>query len=194
MNTSEHILSMPLTELRERVELAERMALAARLTPSGTYDGESTAVNTGGAASAPSAPAADAPKPRTRRTKEQIAADEAAAKAAEAKAAESSTGPTADEMMAAMSPEPAADEGGTELSLDDIGTGDMMEGFEVEQTTLSPAEARQKAAEIITDIQTKKDTARLAVAREALVKVGAQKASEVPDDKIVEFYNMLPKS
>lgn len=194
MNTSEHILSMPLPELRERVQLAERMALAARLTPSGTYDGESSAVNTGGAASTTPAPAADAPKPRTRRTKEQIAADEAAAKAAEAKAAESSTGPTADEMMAAMSPEPAADEGGTELSLDDIGTGDMMEGFEVEQTTLSPAEARQKAAEIITDIQTKKDTARLAVAREALVKVGAQKASEVPDDKIVEFYNMLPKS
>lgn len=194
MNTSEHILSMPLTELRERVQLAERMALAARLTPSGTYDGESSAVNTGETASTTPAPAADAPKPRTRRTKEQIAADEAAAKAAEAKAAESSTGPTADEMMAAMSPEPAADEGGTELSLDDIGTGDMMEGFEVEQTTLSPAEARQKAAEIITDIQTKKDTARLAVAREALVKVGAQKASEVPDDKIVEFYNMLPKS
>lgn len=203
MNTSEHILSMPLTELRERVELAERMALAARLTPTGTYDGESTAVNTGGAASAPSAPAApaapaaDAPKPRTRRTKEQIAADEAAAKAAAAGSsgtAESSTGPTADEMMEAMSPEPAADEGGTELSLDDIGTGDMLEGFEVEQATLSPAEARQKAAEIITDIQTKKDTARLAVAREALVKVGAQKASEVPDDKIVEFYNMLPKS
>ncbi|USN15067.1 hypothetical protein LESZY_00330 [Brevundimonas phage vB_BpoS-Leszy] len=200
MNTSEHILSMPLPELRERVQLAERMALAARLTPSGTYDGESSAVNTGEAASAPSAPAtpaADAPKPRTRRTKEQIAADEAAAKAAAAGSsgtAESSTGPTADEMMAAMSPEPAADESGTELSLDDIGTGDMMEGFEVEQTTLSPAEARQKAAEIITDIQTKKDTARLAVAREALVKVGAQKASEVPDDKIVEFYNMLPKS
>lgn len=200
MNTSEHILSMPLPELRERVQLAERMALAARLTPSGTYDGESSAVNTGEAASAPSTaatPAADAPKPRTRRTKEQIAADEAAAKAAEATetgTAENSTGPTADEMMAAMSPEPAADEGGTELSLDDIGTGDMMEGFEVEQTTLSPAEARQKAAEIITDIQTKKDTARLAVAREALVKVGAQKASEVPDDKIVEFYNMLPKS
>lgn len=194
MNTSEHILSMPLTELRERVQLAERMALAARLTPSGTYDGESSAVNTGETASTTPAPAADAPKPRTRRTKEQIAADEAAAKVAEAKAAESSTGPTADEMMAAMSPEPAADEGGTELSLDDIGTGDMMEGFEVEQTTLSPAEARQKAAEIITDIQTKKDTARLAVAREALVKVGAQKASEVPDDKIVEFYNMLPKS
>lgn len=189
MNTSEHILSMPLPELRERVQLAERMALAARLTPSGTYDGESSAVNTGETASTTPAPAADAPKPRTRRTKEQIAADEAAAKAAE-----SSTGPTADEMMAAMSPEPAADEGGTELSLDDIGTGDMMEGFEVEQTTLSPAEARQKAAEIITDIQTKKDTARLAVAREALVKVGAQKASEVPDDKIVEFYNMLPKS
>ncbi len=200
MNTSEHILSMPLTELRERVQLAERMALAARLTPSGTSDGESTAVNTGEAASAPSTPAtpaADAPKPRTRRTKEQIAADEAAAKGggtAETGTTESSTGPTADEMMAAMSPEPAADEGSTELSLDDIGAGDMMEGFEVEQTTLSPAEARQKAAEIITDIQTKKDTARLAVAREALVKVGAQKASEVPDDKIVEFYNMLPKS
>lgn len=198
MNTSEHILSMPLPELRERVQLAERMALAARLTPRGTYDGESSAVNTGGAApAAPAAPAADAPKPRTRRTKEQIAADEAAAKAAAAGSsgtAESSTGPTADEMMEAMSPEPAADEGGTELSLDDIGTGDMLEGFEVEQATLSPAEARQKAAEIITDIQTKKDTARLAVAREALVKVGAQKASEVPDDKIVEFYNMLPKS
>lgn len=197
MNTSEHILSMPLPELRERVQLAERMALAARLTPRGTYDGESSAVNTGEAASTPAAPAADAPKPRTRRTKEQIAADEAAAKAAAAGSsgtAESSTGPTADEMMEAMSPEPAADEGGTELSLDDIGTGDMLEGFEVEQATLSPAEARQKAAEIITDIQTKKDTARLAVAREALVKVGAQKASEVPDDKIVEFYNMLPKS
>lgn len=193
MNTSEHILSMPLDELRERVQLAERMALAARLTPSGTYDGESAPVNTGSAGSTASTPAAtDGPKPRTRRTKEQIAADEAAAKGSGT--AESSTGPTADEMMAAMSPEPAADAGSTELSLDDIGAGDMMEGFEVEQTTLSPAEARQKAAEIITDIQTKKDTARLSVAREALVKVGAQKASEVPDDKIVEFYNMLPKS
>lgn len=196
MNTSEHILSMPLDELRERVQLAERMALAARLTPSGTYDGESAPVNTGSAGSTASTTAPATTTGRKRRTAAEIKADEAAAAAAAAEtgAAGSSTGPTADEMMAAMSPEPAADAGSTELSLDDIGAGDMMEGFEVEQTTLSPAEARQKAAEIITDIQTKKDTARLSVAREALVKVGAQKASEVPDDKIVEFYNMLPKS
>ena len=83
MNTSEHILSMPLTELRERVELAERMALAARLTPTGTYDAESAPVNTGSAPS--TTPAPEPAKPtRTRRTKEQIAADEAAADAAKA--------------------------------------------------------------------------------------------------------------
>ena len=94
--------------------------------------------------------------------------------------------------MAAMTPEPAADEGGSELSLDDIGGGDdMMAGFEASMT---PEEARKQATAIIADIQAKKDTARLAVAREALVKVGAQKASEVPDDKIVEFYELLPKS
>lgn len=194
MNTSEHILSMPLTELRERVELAERMALAARLTPTGTYDAESAPVNTGSTAS--SAPAAEPAKPtRTRRTKDQIAADEAAAaaaKAAETPATDSSTGPSADDLMAAMSPEPAADDSGSELSLDDIGGGDdMMAGFEASMT---PEEARKQATAIIADIQAKKDTARLAVAREALVKVGAQKASEVPDDKIVEFYELLPKS
>lgn len=194
MNTSEHILSMPLPELRERVELAERMALAARLTPTGTYDAESAPVNTGSTAS--SAPAAEPAKPtRTRRTKDQIAADEAAAaaaKAAETPATDSSTGPSADDLMAAMSPEPAADEGGSELSLDDIGgADDMMAGFEASMT---PEEARKQATAIIADIQAKKDTARLAVAREALVKVGAQKASEVPDDKIVEFYELLPKS
>lgn len=194
MNTSEHILSMPLTELRERVELAERMALAARLTPTGTYDAESAPVNTGSTAS--SAPAAEPAKPtRTRRTKDQIAADEAAAaaaKAAETPAANAGSGPSADDLMAAMTPEPAADEGGSELSLDDIGGGDdMMAGFEASMT---PEEARKQATAIIADIQAKKDTARLAVAREALVKVGAQKASEVPDDKIVEFYELLPKS
>lgn len=194
MNTSEHILSMPLPELRERVELAERMALAARLTPTGTYDAESAPVNTGSTAS--SAPAAEPAKPtRTRRTKDQIAADEAAAaaaKAAETPAANAGSGPSADDLMAAMTPEPAADEGGSELSLDDIGGGDdMMAGFEASMT---PEEARKQATAIIADIQAKKDTARLAVAREALVKVGAQKASEVPDDKIVEFYELLPKS
>lgn len=194
MNTSEHILSMPLTELRERVELAERMALAARLTPTGTYDAESAPVNTGSAASTTSAPEPAKPT-RTRRTKEQIAADEAAAaaaKAAETPAANAGSGPSADDLMAAMTPEPAADEGGSELSLDDIGGGDdMMAGFEASMT---PEEARKQATAIIADIQAKKDTARLAVAREALVKVGAQKASEVPDDKIVEFYELLPKS
>lgn len=194
MNTSEHILSMPLTELRERVELAERMALAARLTPTGTYDAESAPVNTGSAPS--TTPAPEPAKPtRTRRTKEQIAADEAAAaaaKAAETPAADAGSGPSADDLMAAMSPEPAADDSGSELSLDDIGGGDdMMAGFEA---TMTPEEARKQATAIIADIQAKKDTTRLAVAREALVKVGAQKASEVPDDKIVEFYELLPKS
>lgn len=190
MNTSEHILSMPLTELRERVELAERMALAARLTPTGTYDAESAPVNTGSTTT--SAPAPEPAKPtRTRRTKEQIAADEAAA-AAKATETPATEGPSADELMAAMSPEPAADDGGSELSLEDIGGGDdMMAGFEASMT---PEQARKEATAIIADIQTKKDTARLAVAREALVKVGARKASEVPDDKIVEFYELLPKS
>jgi len=205
MNTSEHILSMPLTELRERVELAERMALAARLTPTGTYDEGSAAVNSGAAGSSPSpapaaAPAAEAPK-RTRRTKEQIAADEAAAAAAAAAetpaaatGGDASGGMSDADLMAAMSEEPAADAGGSELSLDDIGTGDMMEGFEAAETTLSVADARKGAEAIVADIIAKKDQARLAVAREALVKVGAQKASEVPDEKIVEFYNLLPKS
>lgn len=101
---------------------------------------------------------------------------------------------SADDMMAAMSEPAAGDAGGAELSLDDIGTGDMMEGFETAEATLSVAEARQKAEAIVADIIAKKDNARLGVAREALVKVGFQKASEVTDDKIVEFYNLLPKS
>jgi len=200
MNTSEHILSMPLTELRERVELAERMALAARLTPTGTYDEGSTAVNGSGGASAASqpAPASDAPKTRTRRTKEQIAADEAAKAGGGTPATDTAAGGessmSADDMMAAMSEPAAADTGAGELSLDDIGTGDMMEGFETAETTLSVAEARKQAEAIVADIIAKKDNARLGVAREALVKVGFQKASEVTDDKIVEFYNLLPKS
>ena len=182
MNTSEHILSMPLTELRERVELAERMALAARLTPTGTYDAESAPVNTGSAPS--TTPAPEPAKPtRTRRTKEQIAADEAAAdaaKAAETPATDSSTGPSADDLMAAMSPEPATDEGGSELSLDDIGgADDMMAGFEASMT---PEEARKQATAIIADIQAKKDTARLTVAREALVKVCLLYTSPSPRD------------
>lgn len=193
MDTSEHILSMPFAELRERVELAERMALAARLTPSGTYAGESTPVNTGGATSAPAAAETPAPATRKRRTKAEIDADNAKAAAAEAGTAASE--PSADDLMAAMTPEPAADTGSDDggLSLEDIGTDDMMAGFETEEAALSPAEARQKASAIIADIQATKDTARLSVAREALVKVGFQRASDIPDDKIVEFYGLLPK-
>lgn len=185
MTTNEHILSMPLSELRERVELAERMALAARLTPSGTYDAESAPVNTAEPASG-----TDAPAPRKRRTKAEIEAEKAEAAKAEAAA----TGPSDDELMASMASEPAGDAGGAELSLDDIGDDDMMAGFETAEISLSVADARKKAEAIVNDIITKKDAARLAVAREALVKVGSQKASEVPDDKIVEFYNLLPKS
>lgn len=188
--TAQDVLAMPLGELRERVELAERLALASRLTPSGAYAGDPAPVN----------PAAAAPAPaptRTRRTKEQIAADNAAAAGGGTPAAApaaASTGPTADELMAAMEPSGAAAAAGGELSLDDIGTtgdDDMLAGFE--QAELTIPELRQKVGEIVNDIVTKKDAARLAVAREALVKIGVQKASEVPDDRLKEFYDALPK-
>lgn len=196
-DTAQHALTMSLPELRERVELAERLALAARLTPSGAYAAANAPVNT---ATAPSAsPAPEPAKPtRARRTKEQIAADEAAAKASESgtAAAADSGGLSADEMMAAMSdPEPATGASG-ELSLDDIGVADeddMMKGFEALETEKTPEEYRALVSAIIKDIQDTKDTQRLGVAREALIKVGVQKAGDVPDDKIAEFYNMLPK-
>lgn len=193
-DTAQHILTMPLSEMRERVELAERLALAARLTPSGAYAGSTAAVNT--ATAATDTPAPEPVKPtRARRTKEQIAADEAAAKAAQAPATpEPTSDMSADDMMEAMSTDSAPAASG-ELSLDEIGT-DMMEGFEALDASppaKTPDEYRALVAAIIKDIQETKDTQRLGVAREALAKVGVQKAGDVPDDKIADFYNMLPK-
>jgi hypothetical protein len=195
MTDTATLLAMPIEELRERVELAERMALAARLTPQGAYDAAASPVNTGDGASA----SGSGGTTRKRRTKAEIDADNAAAAAAAGNAGSTSattttatgSGPTADELMAAMEPTAPAQSNGGELSLEDIGDGDMLAGFEEAEKT--PAEYRAMAGEIVNDILAKKDKARLDVARALLVKIGVQKASEVPDDRIKEFYDGLPK-
>lgn len=186
-DTAQHALTMPLTELRERVELAERLALAARLTPSGAYAAATTDVNTAPSSSAGQTPA-PAPAPRKRRTKEEIAADEAAAAQTAANGAM-----TEADMMAAMdtAPETASDAG--TLSLDDIGEDDMMAGFEAAEVAKTPEEYSALCAAIIKDIQETKDAQRLGVAREALVKMGVQRASDVPLSKMKELYDLLPK-
>ena len=117
MTDTATLLAMPLTELRERVELAERMALAARLTPTGAYDAPAAPVNSGEPAPATTG--------RKRRTAAEIKADEAAAAgntgSTTTAAATTTSGPTADELMASMEQGPAAADTGGELSLDDIG-------------------------------------------------------------------------
>lgn len=194
-DTAQHALTMPLTELRERVELAERLALAARLTPSGAYAAATTDVNTNAAQPAPQSAPAPAATGRKRRTKEEIAADEAKAAAATSPEQAAANGAmTEDDMMAAMETDPApADNAGT-LSLDDIGDADdMMAGFVVEEADKTPEEYGKLAAAIVKDIQDTKDTQRLAVAREALVKLGVQRATDVPLERMKEFYDLLPK-
>ena len=185
MSTAEQVLTMPLEELRERAELAERICLAARLTPPGTYAASGSAVNT-------AQPAATPAKPR--RTKAQIDADNAAAAGtgASTTTAAAATAPSADELMLDLAPDPAPASGG-DLVLDAGDDGDMLAGFEALEAEMSIDDLKTKVNEIVSDIVAKKDTARLTVARAMLVKFGVQKASEVPDDKLREFYDGLPK-
>lgn len=159
------ILTMPLSELRERVDLAERLAIASRHTPAGT--------STSAAAATPVKPAAAAAAPKP--TPAATPAPAAVATTPPATAAVS------DDEMALGGGSPAASDLG-----DFSASDDMLADF-VEQ--LSPEDAKAKAVAIAKQVISKKDNSELAIAREIMQKYGVSKVSEVAAGKEVELYN-----
>lgn len=182
--TAADILSIPIAELRERVELAERLAIASRHGSSGT--GSAVASPTGtststqaGAAGKPAATAA-APKPAPAATaKPATPAPAAAAKPATPPAAAAA----ADDDEAALGGTSVGDFTGDELTAGD--DDDMLSGF-VEDIT--PEDAKVKAVAIAKQVISKKDNSELAIARTIMQKYGVSKVSEIAAGREVELY------
>ena len=175
--TAADILTMPITELRERVDLAERLAIAAR------HSGN------GGSAASPSS------------TASANTAQAGAAGKTQAGASGKTTAPTATPKPATPAPAPvvapAADDfaedalsgsAGDALGDFDVSGGgdDMLAGFTAE---MSPEDARAKAVEIGKAVIGRRDTNELAKARDIMQKYGVSKVGEVALDKAGELYN-----
>lgn len=162
--TAAEILSIPLAELRERVDLAERLAIAAR---HGGASSAPAATPSAGSSNKPQAAAVVKPTP--------AAAPKAAPAAVE------NDDPLGDFTSGDAGGDPLGDFGGT-------GDDDLMSGF-VEE--VSPADARTKAQTVAKAVIDKKDAAELDIARGILKKYGVNKIGEVKDDKIVQLWNDL---
>lgn len=182
--TAADILSIPIAELRERVELAERLAIASRHGSSGTgsavasLTGTSTSTQAG-AAGKPAATAAT-PKPAPAATaKPATPAPAAAAKPATPPAAAAA----ADDDEAALGGTSVGDFTGDELTAAD--DDDMLSGF-VEDIT--PEDAKVKAVAIAKQVISKKDNSELAIARTIMQKYGVSKVSEIAAGREVELY------
>lgn len=184
--TAADILSIPIAELRERVELAERLAIASRHGSSGT--GSAVASPTGtststqaGAAGKPAATAAT-PKPAPAATAKP--ATPAPAPAAAAKpATPPAAAAAADDDEAALGGTSVGDFTGDELTAAD--DDDMLSGF-VEDIT--PEDAKVKAVAIAKQVISKKDNSELAIARTIMQKYGVSKVSEIAAGREVELY------
>lgn len=168
--TAADVLAMPLAELRERVDLAERLAIAAR-----------HASTSGGVAASPATASTTTTQPAPAGKPAAAAAPKAAPKAAPAAAAAPAQAAPADDFAEdALSGSVAS--GDFEVGGDD----DMLAGF-VEEIT--PEDAKVKAVEIAKQVISKKDTNELAIARGIMQKYGVSKVSEVAAGKEVELYN-----
>lgn len=171
------VLTMPLAELRERTELAERLALAARLTPERGQYAEATAT----VQPTPAATPATEPAPtRRRRTKAEIEADNAAAEKAKAEAEAAAAATAADDDSFVMD-----DDGsdGGDMILDD----DDFVGGEVEPDIDYKAEVIKMAQ----GIQASKDTAKLAKVRAILTARKVQKITELPETEMKGLYTEM---
>jgi hypothetical protein len=171
------IVSMPLAELRERVELAERLAIANRFA--------STAIPAGAGASAASASGDGKVAQPGAGVKQQTAAEKKAAAAAAEAAKKTAATPPADDDDAAFGD-------GTSSGAGDFGEGDdMLDGF-VED--LSPEQAKAAAIEIAKKVIAKKDAKELASARTIMQSYSVSKVSDIPDDNAVEAYNKFKEA
>lgn len=167
------VLAMPLAELRERTELAERLALAARLTPERAhYAGGDPVVQ-------PTATETAAAATRKRRTKAEIAADEAAAAAATS--APATTAPADDDFN--MDDDATASGDGGDMMLDD----DDFVGGEVEPDLDYKAEVIKMAQAI----KASADTVRLGKVRAILSGHNVQKITDLPDTAMKGLYTQM---
>ena len=165
------ILSMSLVELRERVDLAERMTIAARHAPEGIYTAIVAAVQ----------PSADLAKPK---------ASKATAKAAVASNEVSDVGvvhPTDFEGGSMIGTADAFDFGGAEESAEDI--------FNMgEPSPPAPAVNYRKMCEDhLTAIKTAQDTERAKAVMALLGKGKFARLADVPEEAIEALWTHLQK-
>lgn len=185
--TTEQLLAIPLEELRERVSLAERLALAARLTPTGQYALADPVVQPQGQDAAAAATAT-----RKRRTKAEIEADEKAAAAAAAASAPKTTEAAADELELSLDDNTASASAGdgADLSLDDDEFNMLGDGGDA---TPSLEEMRAQIVKIATEIRDAQDKNRLTAVKALMQKYGVQRVTEVGDDKLADFFKEFVK-
>lgn len=170
------VLTMPLAELRERTELAERLALAARLTPERGQYAEATATVQPGSAATP----ATEPAPtRRRRTKAEIEAAEAAEKA-KAEAAAAAAAPADDDGFV-MDDDAGADGGDMILDDDDFVGGEVEPDIDYKAEVIKMAQA----------IQASKDTAKLSKVRAILTARKVQKITDLPETEMKGLYTEM---
>lgn len=186
------ILTMPLSELRERVELAERLALASRLTPTASYaqnGGEHKPQITESLPTADNSASTSDPKPsRSRKNKTTEAPKEDPKETAKG-TEPAGDAPSAEDFGSALdSNEPNSGE----LSLDDLedADGDMMADFSLDGETTPDYRAllTDFAEKFQAECRAKNDKARLTKARDLMQKYGVQRIGDLPDDKVEEFY------
>lgn len=173
---SPEILTMPLAELRERVDLAERLAIASRHTNAAGSGPATSAASASGTGK--EAPAAGTVKPAAK-----------PATSAAAKPAAAAAKPAAKPAPAVVDDDDAAfGDGGA----GDFGDGgDMLDGF-VEE--LSPEQAKAAAVEIAKKVIAAKEKEELTAARGIMAKYGVSKVSDIPDDSAVEAYEAFAEA
>ena len=175
------VLTMPLAELRERTELAERLALAARLTPEqAPYAGRAPVVQPAATETAAEAAAST----RKRRTKAEIAADEAAAAAAAAKTETPATVETVEEDDGFSMDGDTASDGGDMLG---AGDDDDFVGGEVEADVDYKAEVIKMAQAI----KASADSVKLGKVRAILAGHNVQKITDLPDSAMKGLYTQM---
>ena len=179
-------LTMPLTELRERVDLVERLAIASRhavisgaapAAPATTSAGGAASPQAGAGGKAPTAAATTKAQPQTPKADPKPSATVAAAAASDEVDLDAAFGD--------------GSSGGDDFASELGDGGDMLEGFVPD---MSPADARAAATKIATSVIGKKDTAELTTARTVMQKYSVTKVSAVPDEKVVELYTDMKKA
>lgn len=191
--TAQQILAMPLDELRERVSLAERIALAARLTPTELYAGASPVVQPSAQAGAQATQGQSSGTGRGRGRPKKDDTPAATQTTTPANTQQSTT-QAADELELSLETDDASGGAadGAELTLDDGNDEfDMLSDNSGGSTVLTPEQMREKIAAIATDIRDKKDTNRLTAVKGLLQKYGIQRVTEIGDDKLAAFYNEM---